>query len=257
MSISPGANSSTFRFTILCLALTSAGACLAQEACREKAFSVMERIRTDLEEAEQNRLYSKLVVTVQPSEVGAEAVRETMELISGDQRTAYVTPQLMMLEDRDARVVVMPLDQEVYIYDHMPIEKAPNETWWRFTELAFTSGKLLSCHEAAGKSGQELTVEFDVSHLSAMNGIQKLRMVLDATHAKPIAYRTVFSPKNPIRERRFDFLAFEPGKADARVTTSVLTQVLPNGKLAHTLRGYALKDKRSGAKTLRSTMRPE
>lgn len=230
----------------------------AQDDCKARALQVMERIRMDLDNAEQNRLYSKVVVTTLPSDASEPASKETLELISGDERTAYVTPQLLMLEDRDARVVVMPMDKLVYIYDHMPIEKGPNETWWKFTELAFTVGKLLTCKESVGTKGNEVLVEFDVAAINEMNGVHRIRYRLDATHAKPIAYRSLFGPSHTLRERTFDFLAFEPGKADARVTTSVLAQVIPNGKLTTALRSYELKDMRTPkSRTLRSTTTPE
>jgi hypothetical protein len=216
-----------------------------QTDCKARAFAVMERIRTDLDQAEQGRLYSKVRVTSKPTDASEPITKEIMELIAGDQRTAYATGQLLMLEDKDARVVVMPMDSMVYIYDHMPTQLSQQETWWKYTNMAFKVGKLLTCAGSEGKHGDELTIEFDVSAIKELSGIRKLRFKLDATRAKPMTYRSLFGPGGPVQERTFEFLAYEPGKADPRVTKSVLAQVLPNGRLVSAFHSYEVKDLRS------------
>lgn len=230
----------------------------AQDGCKTKALCVMEQMLQDLERAEGNRLYSKVVITTEQKAGAGPTSVETLELIAGDKRTAIVAPQLMMLEDPEVRVVVLPLDRLVYVYDHVPIKKEPNETWWKYNELAFRSGKLLTCKESQGDDGPEITVEFDVAEIMEMNGVAKIRFQLDQRLAKPISYRLQFGQSSTLRERRFEYLAYEPGKADSRVTTRVLSQIMPNGKLISSLRGYELKDLRTDEpRTIRSTSIPE
>jgi hypothetical protein len=202
-------------------------------------------MRVELDEVERNRFYSKLRITSMPNDPAEPVQTETIELITGEQRTAYVTKHLSLLEDKDARIVVVPMDSVVYIYDHMPTQLSHQQTWWKYTDLAFKTGKMLSCQEVNGKPGEEIVIEFDVSMNKEMGGISRLRFKLDAAQARPISYRSLFSPNATFRERTFDFLSYQPGKEDPRVARGVLAQILPNGKLAHAFRGFELKDMRS------------
>lgn len=242
---------------LLMLVVTSLPLC-AQEVCKARAMHVMEQMLQDLERAEGNRLYSKVVVTTENKDATERTSIETLELIAGDKRTAIVAPQLIMLEDPDARVVVLPMDRMVYVYDHVPTKKEPNETWWKYNEMAFRSGKLLSCKEAEGEHGPEIIVEFNVAEIMEMNGVEKIRFHVDQRRVKPISYRLQFGASSMLRERRFEYLAYEPGKADSRVTTGVLAQIMTNGKLIRSLSGYELKDLRTGEpRTIKSTFIPE
>jgi len=258
MSLLPRSTKGAKYVMALALAYCSGATIEAQVPCKTKALSVLERIRTNLEEAEQSRLYAKVLITVTPADPKQPLVKETMEMVAGDKRMAFVSPQVMTLDDVDARVVVMLMDKEVYIYDHVPSTKEPNEIWWRQTELVFNKGKLLTCNQSKANSGDVVVIEFDVADVPELGGTKTLRMELDETRGKPIRYHNIFGPNSPMRERTFEFLTYEPGKADRRVTTSVLTQVIPNGRLSSDLSGYALKDLRTPkTKTLRPTPIPE
>lgn len=233
-------------FFILFPVFSFPGTSQAQSDCGAQLRQVFIDARTALQAVPGHAIVTKIDVSTTFPEARSPSSHEVITLSMGNGRTIVANEKFSLFEDAQARVVLLPLDSAVYVYDKME-KKAHVEDalrWLKEIDLIQMKGTVASCRRTKLNGHDLLEVSYSLPAHGETNMMKVIGFRVDKTSKQPLQVTIQYHPGAKYASQDFKYLEYSLGKLDDRLKKPSTSLVMAKNGLRSAYSGFQLYDLR-------------
>ncbi|HMQ77204.1 MAG TPA: hypothetical protein PKE21_14145 [Flavobacteriales bacterium] len=203
----------------------------AQGTCAQELLQILGAVEDSAKAVAGQAVRTRFEVTTVGAEEGAPSTVEVVEHAVLDDRTVTQHSHFTIYQDRSTKVVVLPLEKQVYLYERRPEDRDVRMDEWRtHSDVIFRYGQVSTCRRYHDHDGRKLHVAFDLPDSLRSMPWASVSYTVDVDRRMPLASHISYRKGAEARSQKVRILEHRLGEADPRLRKSALAQVMTGRK---------------------------
>jgi hypothetical protein len=217
----------------------------AQSDCGAELRQVLLDANTALSNVPGHTVQAKVDIATTFSGATTAASHEVVTLAMGHGRMIVTNDKFSLFEDDRARVLLLPMDSAVYVYDKagkQPVDDALR--WMKELDLIQMKGVVTMCRRSKVNGNDLLEVSYTLPAHGETKLIKDITFQVNRTEQRPLKVSIAYHPGAAYAQQVYTYLEYALGKVDSRLKQASTALVMANNGLRPAYTGFKLHDLR-------------